>query len=142
MKVLAMVCLAIALALFSVATANENDPVATRATTADFRAQLEATAVQVQSDIVALEEKLIHANELERQSISIQISDVKRKGEVNRLRILLEWALREKDTRRVTELQTALEQWQNPPVQQLLPEHAKSERAPAGSGVKTFPINK
>lgn len=63
-------------------------------------------------------------------AIEASIADVKRQGEISRLRILLEWAQADGDVARAAEVQQVLDQRLNPAQPQQLPQVPRND-APA-----------
>jgi len=130
-------CAAIAMVLSSSAIAQTKAVEAPKNTVAtDYHARLEASATQLQTRIGVLEAQLADPNTKDRESIERQIVEMKRQGEIDRLQILLDWARAQGDASRVEEIQQVLNQWQNPPQPQHLPEAVKGVGSPRASNDK------
>jgi hypothetical protein len=112
---------------------------------ADYSAQLQAASSDVAARIQALEAQAASSQPAEQESIQRQIAETKRQGEIQRLKILLEWAQSTGDQARTGEIEQALNNWRNPPQPTNLPQLPKgSERAdnsikPEASGPVTNP---
>jgi hypothetical protein len=141
MKKATVLCIALCLAaMISTAWAEKSD---TKAKT-DYKAQLQNLEQQTQDAVKALDEQAASQDPESRQAIQLQIQELKRQGEINRLSILLEWANTDGDQARALEIQQALNQWQNPPQTHQLPTITRDPNEQPGSEsipVKTAPTS-
>lgn len=87
-------------------------------------------ATQAQIDAVMLEMK--DQAPAAKADLERRIVELKHQGEISRLTLLLDAAHAAGDAARVADLQKALEQWQNPPQMQILPQN---------NAVKPLPVD-
>ena len=95
-------------------------------TRTDYQAQLQALSTTVEGQVSALEAEVAAAQPQDREELQRQIVETKKQGEISRLEILLQWAQERGDAARVAEIQTALDNWRNPPQPQQLPQIEKN----------------
>ena len=88
-----------------------------------FKARLQNLNATAQAQVAALDELAAAAtDESAKADLEHQVMALKRQTEIQRLQILLEWAQAAGDEVRVAEVQTALNNWINPPQPQVMPQ--------------------
>ena len=103
----------------------------------DYQTQIQDVSASTQAHVQALEAQVASAPPEQREALQRQIADTKRQGEISRLEILLNWAREKGDAARVTEIEQALNNWQNPPQPQQLPQIEKPASVPTENSATT-----
>jgi hypothetical protein len=97
----------------------------------EYKARLQNLANTAQTQVLALEDKIAATtDETVKEDMEHQIMDLKRQSEIQRLQVLLEWAQASGDEARIADVQTALNNWLNPPQPRVMPQVDRDIPAP------------
>ncbi len=97
-----------------------------------YQSQVDQLKLDTRSEIDALNQQLEGVSAEEQEQIHAQIQALKLQSEISRLEILLEWARSENDEARIVEVETALQNFLNPPVKHNLPDVPRDKSAMPG----------
>ena len=88
----------------------------------EYKSRMQNLRQSTQEQVTALSQQIEGMTEQSKiADLEHQIETIKHDAETHRLEILLEWAQAAGDEARVTEVQTALESWINPPQPEAVP---------------------